>query len=98
MFTSLVISHLLYAYIVRLPRDTNHYNPRLAAAIGLGVLLQIGAVLGPFRDVFGVVTIDGASWLVAAVAGIVPVGLLAATVMIRLKSPRSAPDPTARPR
>jgi Ca2+-transporting ATPase len=75
MFMTLVIAHLLYAYVVRLPSPAP--NPRLAAAVGLGLLLQSGTVLGPARDLFGVVPITPANWLTALVAGLVPVGLLA---------------------
>lgn len=85
MFTALVISHLLYAYVVRLPLRGSRPNPRLAAAVGLGVLLQIAAVLGPLRDVFDVVSIDRTAWLAAIVAGVTPVGLLTAMEAVRLK-------------
>lgn len=77
MFTALVVSHLLYAYVVRLPRKANHPNPRLAVAIGMGLLLQIGVVLGPFAEVFSVVAITNDAWLAAILSGLVPVGLLA---------------------
>lgn len=53
MFTALVISHLLYAYVVRLRPNGNRSNLRLTAAVGLGVLLQATTVLGPMRDIFG---------------------------------------------
>jgi Ca2+-transporting ATPase len=77
MFTALVLAHLLYAYVVRLPLRSNSPNPRLAAAVALGILLQVAIVVGPFGDTFGVVPVDGRSWLVALLAGVVPVVLLA---------------------
>jgi Ca2+-transporting ATPase len=80
MFTALVAAHLLYAYVVRLPLGSNHFNPRLAAAAGAGLLLQVGTVLGPFRDIFGVVAIDSQAWLAAALGGLLPVALLALVV------------------
>jgi hypothetical protein len=77
MFVALVSAHLLYAYVVRLPASGNHFNLRLAAAVGAGLLLQIGTVLGPFQDIFGVVTIDSRAWLAAAVGGLAPIAVLA---------------------
>jgi len=79
MFTALVVAHLLYAYVVRLPRRANYPNPRLAAAVILGVLLQVAIVVGPFGDTFGVVPVSGREWLVATLAGVLPVVLLAVT-------------------
>ncbi len=77
MFTALVLGHLLYAYVVRLPLRSNFPNPRLAAAVVLGILLQVAIVVGPFGDTFGVVMVDGRSWSVALMAGVVPVVLMA---------------------
>jgi Ca2+-transporting ATPase len=77
MFTALVAAHLLYAYVVRLPVGSNHFNPRLAAAAAAGLLLQIGTIVGPFRDVFGVVTMDGQAWVISALGGLLPVAVLA---------------------
>jgi Ca2+-transporting ATPase len=77
MFIALVFAHLLYAYVVRLPARGNRFNPRLAAAVGAGLLLQVGTVLGPFRDIFGVVAIDSQAWLVAVLGGVAPVAMLA---------------------
>jgi Ca2+-transporting ATPase len=77
MFTALVVAHLLYAFVVRLPLRANYPNPRLAAAVALGILLQVAIVVGPFGDTFGVVPVNGRSWLVALLAGVVPVVLLA---------------------
>jgi magnesium-transporting ATPase (P-type) len=77
MFTALVLGHLLYAYVVRLPLMSNFPNPRLAAAVALGILLQVAIVVGPFGDTFGVVKVDARSWSVALMAGVIPVGLLA---------------------
>jgi Ca2+-transporting ATPase len=77
MFTALVIGHLLHAYVVRLPLRSHRANPRLFAAVGLGLVLQVAVILGPWRDVFGVVALDPMAWVVAAVAGVTPVGILA---------------------
>ena len=78
MFTTLVISHLLYAYVVRFPLVGNSSNLRLTGAIAAGLLFQVGTVLGPFRNLFGVVPIDVGQWLLAIAAGVTPVGLLGA--------------------
>lgn len=83
MFMALVVSHLLYAFVVRMPLDGNFFNPRLLVAIGAGLLLQAGTVLGPFRDLFKVVPIDGVQWLLAIAAGVVPVLVLGAVEAFR---------------
>jgi len=91
MFTALVIAHLLYAYVVRLPLRSNYPNPRLAAAVALGILLQVAIVVGPLGDTFGVVPVDGRSWLVALLAGIVPVALLAVSRFSQAAGPDQLP-------
>ena len=78
MFTALVAGHLLYANVVRLPLRTHLPNPRLLLAIGLGLLLQVAAVVGPWREIFGVVALDRTGWIAAALAGVIPVVLLGA--------------------
>jgi Ca2+-transporting ATPase len=98
MFTALVIGHLLHAYVVRLPLRTHRANPRLFVAVSLGFALQVAVVLGPWRDVFGVVALEPNAWVVAAVAGVIPVGILAATVALGFGSQptgqrRPAPGP-----
>jgi hypothetical protein len=96
MFTALVIGHLLHAYVVRLPLRTHRSNPRLFVAVGLGFVLQVLIILGPWRDVFGVVALDPIAWVVAGVAGVIPVGILAVLVALGFGSQptgerRSAP-------
>ena len=83
MFIALVVSHLLYAFVVRMPLDGNFFNPRLIGAIGAGLLLQVGTVLGPFRDLFKVVAIEGGQWLLAIGTGVVPVVVLGALEALR---------------
>jgi Ca2+-transporting ATPase len=83
MFMTLVVSHLLYAFVVRMPLDGNFFNPRLIVAIGAGLLLQAGTVLGPFRDLFNVVPIDASRWLLAIGAGVGPVVVLGAVEALR---------------
>jgi hypothetical protein len=87
---ALVISHLLYAFVVRMPLDGNFFNPRLLVAIAVGLLLQAGIVLGPFRDLFHVVPIDGGQWLLAIGAGVVPVTLVGAAEALRHRSSASS--------
>ncbi len=83
MFMALVVSHLLYAFVVRMPLDGNFFNPRLLVAIGAGLLLQAATVLGPFRDLFKVVEIDRGQWLLALGAGVIPVVVLGALEALR---------------
>ena len=90
MFMALVISHLLYAFVVRMPLDGNFFNPRLLVAIAVGLLLQAGIVLGPFRDLFHVVPIDGGQWLLAIGAGVVPVILVGAAEALRRRTSASS--------
>jgi Ca2+-transporting ATPase len=86
MFMTLVISHLLYAFVVRMPLDGNFFNPRLMVAIGAGLLLQAGTVLGPFRDLFNVVPVNRSQWLLAIGAGVIPVLVLGAMESWRHRS------------
>jgi Ca2+-transporting ATPase len=83
MFSTLVFSHLLYAYVVRSPFFSNRANPRLAGAVSVGLLLQVATVLGPFADLFDVVAIPGSFWLVALSAGLAPILILAGIEYLR---------------
>ncbi|HUP17998.1 MAG TPA: cation-translocating P-type ATPase [Acidimicrobiia bacterium] len=83
MFMALVVSHLLYAFVVRMPLDGNFFNPRLIVAIGAGLLFQAGTVLEPFRDLINVVPIAGGQWLLAMGAGVIPVVVLWAVETLR---------------
>jgi Ca2+-transporting ATPase len=96
MFTTLVFSHLLYAYVVRSPFSANRANPRLAGAVGMGLLLQVGTVLGPFADLFDVVAIPRRFWLVAAAAGLTPIVILAGIEYLR-QGGRGTLDPVVSP-
>ncbi|HKY48765.1 MAG TPA: cation-translocating P-type ATPase, partial [Acidimicrobiia bacterium] len=95
MFMALVISHLLYAFVVRMPLDGNFFNPRLMVAIGAGLLLQAGTVLGPFRDLFNVVPVTASQWLLAIGAGVIPVVVLGAVEAWRNGRPRISSSPPA---
>jgi len=90
MFMALVVSHLLYAFVVRMPLDGNFFNPRLIAAIGAGLLLQAATVLEPFRDLFNVVPIDDGQWLLAIGAGVIPVVVLGAVETLRSRRSSSS--------
>ena len=85
MFIALVVAHLLYAFVVRLPADGNFFNGRLVLAVGIGLLLQIGTVLGPFKDLFEVVPLSPEQWLLAIGAGTVPVVVLGVVETLRPK-------------
>ena len=83
MFVALVVAHLLYSFVVRLPADGNFFNGRLVVAVGIGLLLQVGTVLGPFGDLFEVVPLSPEQWLLAIGAGTVPVVILGAIETVR---------------
>jgi hypothetical protein len=85
MFIALVVAHLLYAFVVRLPADGNFFNGRLVVAVGIGLLLQVGTVLGPFKDLFEVVPLSPEQWLLAIGAGTVPVVVLGVIDTLRHK-------------
>lgn len=85
LLTTLVFAHLLYVYVVRLPLSVNLSNHRLTAAVGLGLLLQVGLVLGPLGNVFGVLPLDQGQWLVSLVAGLIPVAVLGSFEAVRLR-------------
>jgi hypothetical protein len=83
MFTALVIAHLLYAFVVRLPPGVHKFNPRLAIAIALGLALQsVGILVEPVREVLGLVAIDRTAWLVAGSAGVASVAILAIITLV----------------
>jgi Ca2+-transporting ATPase len=91
MFTALVIAHLLYAFVVRLPPGIHKFNPRLAIAIGLGLALQsLGVLVEPVREVLGLVAIDRTAWLVAGSAGVASVAILAVITLVSARRNRSA--------
>jgi hypothetical protein len=52
-------------------------------AIGIGLLLQVGTVLGPFGDLFEVVPLSPEQWLLAIGAGVTPVLILGALETLR---------------
>jgi hypothetical protein len=83
MFIALVVAHLLYAFVVRLPASGSLFNGRLVLAIGIGLLLQVGTVLGPFGDLFEVVPLSPEQWLLAIGAGVTPVLILGALETLR---------------
>lgn len=85
MFIALVVGHLLYAFVVRLPADGNFFNGRLVIAVGIGLLLQVGTVLGPFKDLFEVVPLSPEQWLLAIGAGTAPVVVLGVIETLRDK-------------
>jgi Ca2+-transporting ATPase len=84
LLISLVVAHLLYVYVVRLPLSDNASNPRLAAAVGLGMLLQLTLVVSPLGSVFGVLPLDRSQWVTAITAGLAPVAILGAIETVRL--------------
>jgi Ca2+-transporting ATPase len=91
MFTALVIAHLLYVFVVRLPAGggTNH---RLLAAVGIGLVLQMAAVLGPLAGVFGTAPLSPAMWAATALAGVTPVAILAVLAAAGRRDGRTPPQ------
>jgi len=84
LLTSLVFAHLLYVNVVRLPLSDSASNPRLAAAVGLGMLLQVTLVVSPLGSVMGVSALDQSQWTTVLVAGLAPVAILWAIESFRL--------------
>ena len=80
---TLVVAHLLYAFVVRLPASGSLFNGRLVLAIGVGLPLQVGSVPGPFGDLFEVVPLSPEQWLLAIGAGVAPVLVLGAVETLR---------------
>ena len=94
MFTVLVIAHLLYAFVVRRPRAEPPSLRRLVSnrwllgGVGLGLALQIAAVLwSPARGVLGTAPLSAREWVLVAVAAIAPVGLMLVRWPIRRHVP-----------
>jgi calcium-translocating P-type ATPase len=82
MFTSLVAAHLLYAYVARLPTFTG--NLRLAAAVFMGLGLQVAAVVVPgLRGLLRTVPITPATWAVTIATALVSVAILVAQQLWR---------------
>jgi P-type Ca2+ transporter type 2C len=77
MFTGLVVAHLLYAFVVRGRGARAFGNPWLLGAVAAGIALQAAVVLLPgLRDVFRVAPLEPGQWLLAGLAGVVPIAVL----------------------
>jgi len=83
MFTVLVMAHLLYAFVVRRPRAEPPSLRRLVSnrwllgGVGLGLALQIAAVLwSPAHGVLGTAPLSAREWVLVAAAANAPVGLM----------------------
>ena len=78
MFGALVLGHLLYAYVARLPTTGLRSNPRLVGAVGFGALLQSAAMVLPVGQlIFDTAPLPPLGWVVVALAGTLPVAVLA---------------------
>ena len=79
MFTSLVVTHLLYAFIARRPATGILTNWRLLAGVGLSLVAQAVIVTVPaFHDLFDTVSLGPQDWLLiaaAAVVALVPIAI-----------------------
>ncbi|MGZ4240286.1 MAG: cation-translocating P-type ATPase [Actinomycetota bacterium] len=76
MFSTLMIAHLLYAFVARRPRDgsaVHTINWWLFAAVASGIVLQVLAVRTPaVRPWTGMFSLTSAEWAVVGVAGLLP--------------------------
>jgi Ca2+-transporting ATPase len=85
LFTTLVVAHLLYAYVARLPSRGLLTNRWLLAATLAGLGLQVLLVAWPAAGrIFSTTPMPAELWLLVAVAAIVPVVLLGVIVRARL--------------
>jgi Ca2+-transporting ATPase len=77
MFTTLVVAHLLYAFVVRRGSGGVLANRWLVLAVTGGFAAQLLIVIWPgAHEVLSTVALTAREWLVVAVAGIVPALLL----------------------
>ena len=91
MFVALVVSHLLYAFIVRLPAKGNLLQREADGRRGNRAGPQVATVLGPFTDFFQVVTLTLNQWLLAIGAGVAPVVLLGLIETLRQRLGKEHP-------
>jgi Ca2+-transporting ATPase len=87
MFSTLVVTHLLYAFVVRGGADGRERprlrdvttNPWLLVGVGTGLLFQVVIVAWPAaREVFGTTSLPASGWsIVAAAAAFTIVAMLA---------------------
>jgi calcium-translocating P-type ATPase len=78
MFGALVLGHLLYAYVARLPTKGLRSNPRLVGAVGLGIVLLATVMILPVGQlIFDTTPLPPLGWVVVALAGTLPVAVLA---------------------
>ncbi len=72
MFTVLVTTHLLYAFVARLP--TRRPNRWLLWAVAGGLVLQAAVLILPVaRSVFHTAPLSGREWLLVAAAATIPI-------------------------
>jgi Ca2+-transporting ATPase len=97
MFTVLVMSHLLYAFVVQLDRPGRLPAPArslwrargLLVAVGLGVALQLLVVVVPSAGtVLETSTLPPTGWLLCTVASVIPPVVMWAAGSIRHRAPR----------
>jgi Ca2+-transporting ATPase len=85
MFTVLVVAHLLYAFVVRAhdlrrPLSWLTSNGWLLFAVAAGIGLQVLIVAWPAaHELFGTAPLTLREWLLVAVGGIVPAGIMLIT-------------------
>lgn len=92
MFCTLVVAHLLYAFVVRggaggreRPRFRDlGTNPWLLVGVGTGLLLQVAIVAWPAaRKVFGTTSLPASGWAIVAAAAALTVLAMLATAKAR---------------
>ena len=92
MFTVLVLSHLLYAFVVVLDRPGERPAPLrslleargVLVAVGLGIALQLLIVALPAAgDVFDTMSLSAGGWILCLVAGAIPPLVMRFTAVVR---------------
>lgn len=77
MFTVLVVAHLLYAFVARLPGQPMRRNPWLIGAVVLGIGLQLLIVAWPAAwTLFDTAHLSLREWALVLAGGILPVGVM----------------------
>jgi Ca2+-transporting ATPase len=90
MFGALVLGHLLYAYVARLPTKGLTTNPRLLGSVASGILLLATVMILPIGQlIFDTTPLPPLGWVVVALTGTLPVAVLA-LVAERRSSPSAS--------
>jgi Ca2+-transporting ATPase len=92
MFSTIVVAHLLYAFVVRGGADGRERprlrdvatNPWLLVGVGTGLLFQVAIVAWPAaREVFGTTSLPASGWSIVAAAAVFTIVAMLATAKAR---------------